>query len=158
MRRRPWAADWKVWDFVSGPTGKSGLADAGRPVVRQRETCPWKYQGQFFLFFVGMQAAYFGSTNGDPLDSIQRAGSAAGQRLFVLGDRVPLRADLGQSQSGNSSLSPQAYRVETRPPNWPYRRLDRSPLSMPLDTSVGAPLWARRSGLPKVAGQIGGLR
>jgi hypothetical protein len=28
----------------------------------------------------------------------------------------------------------------TRPPNWLYRRFDRSPLSVPLDTSVNAPL------------------
>jgi len=27
----------------------------------------------------------------------------------------------------------------TRPPNWPYRRFYRSPLSMPLDTAGGAP-------------------
>src|SRR6516225_1705258 len=26
-----------------------------------------------------------------------------------------------------------------RPPNWPYRRFYRSPLSVPLDTSLGAP-------------------
>ena len=59
-----------------------------------------------------MQAASFGNMDGDPLDSIQRAWSAAGQWFLTLGDRVPLRADLGQSQSGSSSLSPQAYRVE----------------------------------------------
>jgi len=111
-----------------------------------------------FCFSVGMQAADFGNRDGDPLDSTQRAGSAAGSGSFVLGDRVALRADLGQSQSGNSSLSPQAYRVRTRSPNWPYRRLGRSPLSVPLDTSVSAPLWARVSLLQKVAGQIGGLR
>ena len=28
---------------------------------------------------------------------------------------------------------------KTRPPNWPYRGFYRSPLSMPLETSVGAP-------------------
>ncbi len=26
-----------------------------------------------------------------------------------------------------------------QPPNWPYRRFDRSPLSVPLETTVGAP-------------------
>jgi hypothetical protein len=60
-----------------------------------------------------MQAASFGSTNADPLDSVQRAWSAAHSGSTPSGDRVPLRADPGQSQSGNSSLSPQAYRVET---------------------------------------------
>ena len=31
---------------------------------------------------------------------------------LTLEDRVALRADLGQSQSGNSSLSPRAYRAQ----------------------------------------------
>jgi hypothetical protein len=58
---------------------------------------------------------------------------------FTLGDRSLLRSDPGQSQSGNSTLSPRAYRATARPPNWLYRRFDRSPLSMPLGTAVGAP-------------------
>ena len=33
---------------------------------------------------------------------------------------------------------------KTRSPNWPYGRLDRSPLPVPLETTVGAPLRARR--------------
>jgi len=65
-----------------------------------------------FLFFAGMRAVTFDSTNRDHLASIQRAWFPAVQRLVTFGDRVPLRADLGQSQSGNSSLSPQTYRVE----------------------------------------------
>src|SRR6516162_9321831 len=28
---------------------------------------------------------------------------------------------------------------ETRSPNWPYGRLDRAPLSVPLETTLGAP-------------------
>src|SRR5499427_4211262 len=28
---------------------------------------------------------------------------------------------------------------EARSPNWPYGRLDRAPLSVPLDTTLGAP-------------------
>src|SRR5271157_6122702 len=105
-----------------------------------------------------MLAAYFRNTNSDHLDAIQVVRSAAAQSHFTFGDCVPLRADLSQSQSGNSSLSPQAYRVATRPPKWPYRRFYRSPLFVPLDTTVGAPLWARGSLLQKVAGRIGGLR
>src|SRR5262249_3473836 len=91
-----------------------------------------------------LPAASFDSENADPLNRIQWAWSAASQGLFTLRDRASLTADLGQSQSGNSSLSPQACRVETRQPNWPYGRLDRSPLPMPLETTVGAPLRARR--------------
>ena len=65
--------------------------------------------------------------------------SATGWGPFSLWDRGTLRSDLGQSQPGNSSLSPGACRAEARPPNWPYGRLDRSPLSRPLNTSVDAP-------------------
>ena len=37
----------------------------------------------------------------------------------------------------------------TRPPNWPYRRFDRSPLSVPLDTSVNAPFRGAKVCLTK---------
>src|SRR5262245_13620808 len=47
---------------------------------------------------------------------------------------------------------------ETRSPNWPYGRLDRAPLSVPLETTLGAPRRGREDNLRKVAGQIGGLR
>src|SRR5271157_1476293 len=53
-----------------------------------------------------MLAAYFRNTNSDHLDAIQVVRSAAAQSHFTFGDCVPLRADLSQSQSGNSSLSP----------------------------------------------------
>jgi hypothetical protein len=59
-----------------------------------------------------MQAVTFDSANGDHLDSIKRPWFPAIKYLFTLGDRIRHRVDLGQSQSGNSSLSPQAYRVE----------------------------------------------
>ena len=92
-----------------------------------------------FYCFSGMPAASFRSPIADPLDTVQRAWSAAGQGLLTSRDRGSLRTDPGQSQSGNSSLSPQACRVGPRPPNWPYGRLDRSPLSVPLETTLGAP-------------------
>ena len=47
---------------------------------------------------------------------------------------------------------------EARPPNWLYRRFDRSPLSVPLDTSLDAPRKGAKAGFEKVAGQIGVLR
>ena len=59
-----------------------------------------------------MQAVTFDSANGDRLDSIQRPWFPAVKYLFTFGDRIRLRVDLGQSQPGNSSLSPQACRVE----------------------------------------------
>ena len=66
-------------------------AEHGRTV---QSTCPRQFQGLFFCFFVGMLAAYFRSTIGDPLDTSQRAESAAAQAHFTFGDCVPLRADL----------------------------------------------------------------
>ena len=123
-----------------------------------RETCPTQLQGQFFSFFVGMRAVSFDSTNGDHLDSIQRAWFPAVQRLFTFGDRVPLRADLGQSQSGNSSLSPRASRAQSTSAELAVWEILPS-------TSVRAPrnyAWrspqGREDNLRKVAGQIGGLR
>jgi hypothetical protein len=59
-----------------------------------------------------MQAVTLDSANGDRLDSIQRPWFSAVKRLLSFGDRIRLRVDPGQSQSGNSSLSPEAYRVE----------------------------------------------
>ena len=75
-----------------------------------------------------------------------------------LGDRVSLRADLGQSQSGNSSLSPRAYRARST-----IAELAVSEI-LPI-TSVRAPRYfagrspqGAKDNLRKVAGQIGGLR
>jgi hypothetical protein len=59
-----------------------------------------------------MQAVIFDSANSDHVDSIQRPWFPAVMFLCTFGDRIRLRVDLGQSQSGNSSLSPEAYRVE----------------------------------------------
>jgi hypothetical protein len=126
----------------SGSTERMQRREAG---ARRSADLSSAVQGQFFGFFVGIQAVTFDSAIGDHLDTVQLVRLPAVQRLFTLRDRVSLRADLGQSQSGNSSLSPRACRVEPRPPNWPYRRFYRSPLPVPLDTTVGAPLWARRS-------------
>jgi hypothetical protein len=74
-----------------------------------------------------------------PLDASNEPCPLPTDQPFSLRDRGALRSDPGQSQSGNSTLSPGACRAEARPPNWPYRRFDRSPLSVPLDTAVGAP-------------------
>jgi hypothetical protein len=111
-----------------------------------------------FIVSAGMRAVTFDSMISDHLDSIQRAWFPAVERLFTFGDRVPLRVDLGQSQSGNSSLSPQACRVENTTAELAVSEI------LPI-TSVRAPRYfGRRSVmgakvfLSKVAGQIGGLR
>jgi hypothetical protein len=77
-----------------------------------KETCPRPRQGQFFLFFAGMSAVTFDSAIGGHLDSTKRSWASAVQSLITCRERVRLRIDLGQSQPGNSSLSPQACRVE----------------------------------------------
>jgi hypothetical protein len=41
------------------------------------ETCPSQFQGQFFLIFVGMPAASFGSKIGDHLNTDHMAISSA---------------------------------------------------------------------------------
>ncbi len=78
---------------------------------RYLETCPWQFQGHFFNFR-GDAGGHFGSTISDHLDTIQMSDLLPIERFLTFGDRVRLRADLGQSQPGNSSLSPQACRVE----------------------------------------------
>jgi hypothetical protein len=100
-------------------------------------------KGGYFTF-LGMLAALFRERDRRPwLDGIQRSDHASTDCV----ERVPgfraLRADLGQSQSGSSGLSPRAYRARARSPNWSYERLGRSPLSVPLETSLGAPFRAR---------------
>ena len=111
-----------------------------------------------FLFFAGMQAVTFDSTIGGHLDTIQATRLPAVQHLFTFGDRVALRVDLGQSQSGNSSLSSQTYRVENTTVEVALSEI------LPI-TSVRAPrycggrsLMGAKVFLSKVAGQIGGLR
>src|SRR6516165_9636359 len=123
-----------------------------------QETCPWKYQGQFFSFFVGTQAADSGRrtvilwivSNGSNLLPVHRSRLA---RIAFFSGPIWDRANRVTQACHLKRIA-----SKTRPPTWPYRRLDRSPLSMPLGTSVGAPSRAQRSVLQKVAGQIGGLR
>jgi len=58
------------------------------------------------------------------------------QDSLAFEDRVPLRAELGQSQSGNSSLSPQTCRVE------------------PFDPAVDGPRGAIQGFLPNAPKRI----
>ena len=134
-----------VW--ISGAVGCNALGDLSSAV-----------QGLVFAFFSGMPLASLRSRSIDPLDASIEPCPLPTDRRFSLRDRGALRSDPGQSQSGNSTLSPRACRAEARPPNRPYRRFDRSPLSMPLDTSVGAPSRGAKVLMLEVAGQIGGLR
>jgi hypothetical protein len=149
--RRDLPLGWRSW--LIGVTRAYALGrrkwligvTRGPPLPRILRDLSSANQERFFCFFVGMQPTYFGRRTYDHLDRIQVTRSAAVPDCSLSGITSLLRFDLGQSQSGNSSLSPQAYRAGARPPNWPYRRFYRSPLSMPLDTPLGAPLWALRS-------------
>ena len=99
----------------AGDMGKASCTHEHYPITGDLSSA---VQGHCFAFFSGIPVASFRNESADPLDRVQRAWSAAGQGLFTLRDRGALRADLGQSQSGNSSLSPQAYRVENTTADW----------------------------------------
>jgi len=146
--RRPARAGIVPAIGAATPAPGNGFNGPKRPIrgssPESAKTCPSQFKGSLSAISSGMPAASSDSEDADPLDSDQRVWPAAGQELFALEDRLALRADLGQSRSGNSSLSPQACRGVPRPPNWPYRRLDRSPLPVPLETTLGAPGRARR--------------
>lgn len=76
-----------------------------RPVLRS-------IKGSFFRFSWGCRRP-FSATRTVTLWIVSNGpGLLLANASSLSEDRVPLRADLGQSQSGNSSLSPQAYRVE----------------------------------------------
>ena len=134
------------------PPGKAGVAapSVRRPVLGGARAV--------FCFFSGMPAASFRSQIADPLDIVQRAWSAAGQGLFTPRDRVSLRADLRQSQSGNSSLSPGACRARSTTAElavWEIGPITSA--HAPRDYG-GRSLEGAKVLMPKVAGQIGGLR
>ena len=77
---------WNPENSCSLNSWTSSLGTTSTPVLDN-------FKG-IFLFFVGMPAAYFRSKNGDPLDTTQRAESAAARAHFTFGDCIPLRADL----------------------------------------------------------------
>jgi hypothetical protein len=147
------------------PGRSSSWAEVPRASVRSSlelyscfHACPRLFQGQFFRFSQGCRRSFLtartvtmwivSNGHGFPLS----CSSALSGIAFVSGsiwdraNRVTQACHLKRIASN------------TRPPNWPYRRFYRSPLSVPLDTSLDAPFRARRQVLRKVAGQIGGLR
>ena len=60
-----------------------------------------------------MLAASLDNAIADHMDTIRWPDQLSTRDLLIFGDRASLRADLGQSQSGNSSLSPRAYRAQS---------------------------------------------
>src|SRR4051794_28889620 len=59
--------------------------------------------------------------------------------MLIFGDPASLGADLGQSQSITQVCHLERIVPKARSPNWPYGRLDRAPLSVPLETTLDAP-------------------
>jgi hypothetical protein len=94
-----------------------------------------------------MLAVTFGSANGDRLDSIRWPWFPAVKYLFAFGDHIRLRVDLGQSQPGNSSLSPGACRDENTTAELAVSEI------LPI-TSVRAPRYFGRRSL---TGREGGV-
>jgi len=101
--------------------------------------CPWQWQEHFFDFF------------GDVGGLLSTTRSLT---IWTLSNGFDLLLSRHHNIFGIAFLSgpiwDRAKRVtqachlkrivpKTRPPNWPYRRFYRSPLSVPLGTSLGAP-------------------
>jgi hypothetical protein len=104
-----------------GPAGSGetcGRGDGGDPVLGGTRLVFFFFLGDVSSFSAQVERGPFGSL---PTSLITCALSAA----FLLSSCGSLRADLGQSESGNSSLLPGTYRAGARSPNWPYRRFDR---------------------------------
>ena len=103
------------------------------------QSCPPQFKGTFLAFLWGP---------GRPLPA------ARSVTIWILsndhGFSLPSTSSLSGIAFVWGSIWDRANRVtqachlkrvasKSRPPNWPYRRFYRSPLSVPLDTSVGAP-------------------
>jgi hypothetical protein len=79
-----------------------------------------------FFFFSGDVSSFSAQVERGPFGSLPTSLiTCALSAAFLLSSCGSLRADLGQSESGNSSLLPGTYRAGARSPNWPYRRFDR---------------------------------
>jgi hypothetical protein len=145
-RRSPYLAnrpDRRSGSLIAGPGLKSRCAlrahsDGRRPVLGH-------VKGSFFSFLRGCRR------------SLSTARSVA---IWIVPNGPGHPPSNHSSPAGNAFISGSIWdrvnrvtqachlkRVasKTRPPNWPYRRFYRSPLPVPLDTSVGAPERARRS-------------
>ncbi len=110
-----------------------------------------------FSLFWGCRQLSFANAISDHLDTIHGLSRRPLTVSDSIGDSALWRADLGQSQSGNSSLSPRAYRAQNRD-----RRIGHiGDFTDHLCPCPSILLWAllegRKGNSRKVAGQIGGL-
>ena len=111
-----------------------------------------------FLIFAGMRAVTFDSVFGDHLDTVQWPDYPPSNTSSLRGIAFVSGSIWDRANRVTQACHLKRAASKTRPPNWPYRRFYRSPLSMPLDTSVGDPSRVAKVSVRKVAGQIGGLR
>src|SRR5215470_5112865 len=86
-----------------------------------------------------MRAASLDNAISDHMDTIRRSDqlpTRTGSSLGMVRLSGPIwdRADRVTQVCHLERIVPEA-----RSPNWPYRRLDRAPLSVPLETTLGAP-------------------
>ena len=102
-------------------------------------SCPSRLQGQFFVFLRGCRRPLSTTrsltiwilSNGPDQLSPRNAYS---QRIALLSGPIWDRVNRVAQACRLERIVPKA-----RPPKWPYWRFYRSPLSMPLGTSLGAP-------------------
>jgi hypothetical protein len=93
----------------------------------------------FSAFFGGMLAASLDNAIADHMDTIRWSDLLSTNTRFSSGiarlsGPIWDRADRVTQVCHLERIVPKA-----RSPNWPYGRLDRAPLSVPLETTLGAP-------------------
>lgn len=98
-----------------------------------------KIQEQFFNFFWGMLAASLDNAISDHMDTIRwsdllSTNTCLSSGIARLSGPIWDRANRVTQVCHLERIVPKA-----RSPNWPYGRLDRAPLSVPLETTLGAP-------------------
>src|SRR3954447_15075311 len=112
----------------------------------------------FRLIFGGMLAASLDNAIADHMDPVHWPDPSSTNTHSSSGDRASLRADLGQSRSGNSSLSPRAYRARSTIAELAVWEIGPSTSVRAPRNYAGRSPQGREDNLRKVAGQIGGLR
>ena len=98
-----------------------------------------RIQGQFFDFFWGMLVASLDNAAADHMDTTHRpdplsTNTCISSGIARLSGPIRDRANRVTQVCHLERIVPKA-----RSPNWPYGRLDRAPLSVPLETTLGAP-------------------
>ena len=119
--------------------------------------CPRKFKGSFSTFFRGCWRP-LGTTRSLTIWILSVGLICCPLTPAYLRDRASLRADLGQSRSGNSSLSPGAYRAQSTIAELAVWEIGPSTSVRAPRNYAGRSPQGREDNLRKVAGQIGGLR